>query len=81
MRILTEVPKIGRLPFFYYVRKDVTNVVKINGCELDIAGKTLAEYLSSTEYDPQNREYNTVNRIMQGSLYQQAERKSSNFDP
>ncbi|MBR3999851.1 MAG: sulfur carrier protein ThiS [Clostridia bacterium] len=27
-------------------------MVKINGCELDIAGKTLAEYLVSTEYDP-----------------------------
>ncbi|MBQ9716496.1 MAG: sulfur carrier protein ThiS [Clostridia bacterium] len=27
-------------------------MVKINGCELDIAGKTLADYLSSTSYDP-----------------------------
>ena len=27
-------------------------MVKINGRELDIAGKTLAEYLSSTNYDP-----------------------------
>jgi len=27
-------------------------VVKINGTELNIAGKTLAEYLASTEYDP-----------------------------
>jgi len=30
----------------------VKNVVKINGTELNIAGKTLAEYLASTEYDP-----------------------------
>jgi len=37
---------------FYYVGKDVKNVVKINGKELDIAGKTLAEYLSTTAYDP-----------------------------
>jgi len=27
-------------------------MVKINGCELNIAGKTLAEYLASTNYDP-----------------------------
>jgi len=26
-------------------------VVKINGRELEIAGKTLAEYLASTDYD------------------------------
>ena len=51
MRIVTEVPRIGRLPFFY-VGKDVKNVVKINGCELDLAGKTIAEYLASTNYDP-----------------------------
>lgn len=27
-------------------------MVKINGEPLDIAGKTLAEYLASTKYDP-----------------------------
>ena len=27
-------------------------VVKVNGTELDIAGKTVSEYLSSTNYDP-----------------------------
>ncbi|MBQ2725432.1 MAG: sulfur carrier protein ThiS [Clostridia bacterium] len=27
-------------------------MVKINGCELDIAGKTLAEYLAVANYDP-----------------------------
>ncbi len=27
-------------------------MVKINGAELDVAGKTLAEYLSGTKYDP-----------------------------
>ena len=27
-------------------------MVKINGCELDLAGKTIAEYLASTNYDP-----------------------------
>ena len=27
-------------------------MVKINGKELDIAGKTLAEYLATTNYDP-----------------------------
>jgi thiamine biosynthesis protein ThiS len=27
-------------------------MVKVNGTELDIAGKTISEYLSSTNYDP-----------------------------
>ena len=27
-------------------------MVKINGAELDIAGKTVSEYLATTNYDP-----------------------------
>ena len=27
-------------------------MVKVNGTELDIAGKTVAEYLAITDYDP-----------------------------
>ena len=27
-------------------------MVKVNGTELDIAGKTVAQYLSTTNYDP-----------------------------
>ena len=27
-------------------------MVKVNGMELDIAGKTVTEYLSTTNYDP-----------------------------
>ena len=27
-------------------------MVKVNGVELDIAGKTVTEYLSATSYDP-----------------------------
>lgn len=27
-------------------------MVKVNGVELDIAGKTISEYLASTNYDP-----------------------------
>ena len=27
-------------------------MVKVNGTELDIAGKTLSEYLASSSYDP-----------------------------
>lgn len=27
-------------------------MVKVNGVELDIAGKTIAEYLATTNYDP-----------------------------
>ena len=28
-------------------------MVKVNGTELDIAGKTVSEYLATTNYDPQ----------------------------
>ena len=27
-------------------------MVKVNGTELDIAGKTIAEYLATTDFDP-----------------------------
>lgn len=27
-------------------------MVKVNGVELDIAGKTVAEYIAATDYDP-----------------------------
>jgi len=27
-------------------------MVKVNGMELDIAGKTIAEYLATTDFDP-----------------------------
>ena len=27
-------------------------MVRINGCELDLAGKTIAEYLATTNFDP-----------------------------
>lgn len=27
-------------------------MVKVNGVELDIAGKTVAEYIATTDYDP-----------------------------
>ena len=27
-------------------------MVKVNGTELDIAGKTVSEYLATTDYDP-----------------------------
>ena len=50
MCLVTEVPRAGGFRFF--VGKDVKNVVKINGCELDLAGKTIAEYLATANYDP-----------------------------
>ena len=28
-------------------------MVKVNGAELDLAGKTVSEYLATTNYDPQ----------------------------
>ena len=27
-------------------------MVKVNGVELDVAGKTVAEYIATTDYDP-----------------------------
>ncbi len=27
-------------------------MVKVNGAELDVAGKTVAEYIATTDYDP-----------------------------
>ena len=37
--------------FPYFILGGVS-MVKVNGTELDIAGKTVAEYLSTTNYDP-----------------------------
>ena len=54
---------------FYYVRKDVKNVVKINGCELEIAGKTLAEYLASTDYDPKRIAVERNGEIVPKAMY------------
>ncbi len=45
-----KLPESGDFRF-YFVRKDVNILVKVNGTEMDIAGKTLAEYLSTTNYD------------------------------
>ena len=36
---------------FHYFRKDVNRLVKVNGTELDIAGKTIEQYLATTNYD------------------------------
>jgi len=52
---------LGRTKFIKEVAKsaasfllflEVLFMVKINGEELNIAGKTIAEYLASTNYDP-----------------------------
>ncbi len=39
-----------QLPFLLFTGGDF--MVKINGGELNIAGKTIAEYLAATNYDP-----------------------------
>ena len=44
-------------------------MVKINGCELDIAGKTLAEYLASTDYDPKRIAVERNGEIVPKSKY------------
>ena len=42
--------QIGGFPYFYF---GGVGMVKVNGAELDIAGKTVSEYLATTNYDPQ----------------------------
>ena len=37
--------------FFVAIFLEERDMVKVNGTELDIAGKTLAEYLATTNYD------------------------------
>ena len=41
--------QIGDFPYFYF---GGAIMVKVNGTELDIAGKTVSEYLATTNYDP-----------------------------
>ena len=41
--------QIGGFPYFLF---GGVVMVKVNGVEMDIAGKTVAEYLSTTNYDP-----------------------------
>ena len=41
--------QIGSFPYFYF---GGAIMVKVNGTELDIAGKTVSEYLATTNYDP-----------------------------
>ena len=40
--------QIGGFPYFF----GGVVMVKVNGVEMDIVGKTVAEYLSTTNYDP-----------------------------
>ncbi len=44
-------------------------MVKVNGAELDIAGKTIAEYLLSTSYDPKRIAVECNGEIVFKSLY------------
>jgi len=44
-------------------------MVKINGKSLDIAGKTLAEYLSSTDYDPKRIAVERNGEIVPKAMY------------
>ena len=44
-------------------------MVKINGTALDIAGKTLAEYLSSTDYDPKRIAVERNGEIVPKAMY------------
>ena len=44
-------------------------MVKINGYELDIAGKTLAEYLASTEYDSKRIAVERNGEIVPKAMY------------
>ncbi len=44
-------------------------MVKINGEELDIAGKTVAEYLASANYDPKRIAVECNGNIVPKALY------------
>ncbi len=45
-------------------------MVKVNGTELDIAGKTVAEYLSTTNYNPKRIAVERNGDIVFKSQYQ-----------
>ena len=49
-KILKGVTKSKVTPFL--VAEGGVNMVKINGTEVDAVGKTIAEYLETTEYNP-----------------------------
>lgn len=44
-------------------------MVKVNGTELDIAGKTISEYLNETNYDPKRIAIEKNGDIVFKSLY------------
>ena len=44
-------------------------MVKVNGTALDIAGKTIAEYLTTTNYDPKRIAVERNGEIVFKSLY------------
>ena len=44
-------------------------MVKVNGTELDIAGKTVAEYLAITDYDPKRIAVERNGEIVPKSKY------------
>ena len=41
--------RIGGFPYFFF---GGAGMVKVNGTELDLAGKTVSAYLATTNYDP-----------------------------
>ncbi len=45
---LGEVAYFGGFPYLF---KEKNQMVKVNGIEIDAAGKTITEYLSTTDYD------------------------------
>ncbi|MDD6308589.1 MAG: sulfur carrier protein ThiS [Clostridia bacterium] len=44
-------------------------MVKVNGVELDIAGKTISEYLATTNYDPKRIAVERDGNIVPKSQY------------
>ncbi len=47
-------------------------MVKVNGTELDIAGKTVSEYLATTDYDPKRIAVERNGNIVFKSQYDDA---------
>ena len=61
--------QIGGFPFFIL---GGVNMVTVNGTALDIAGKTVSEYLATTNYDPKRIAVERNGEIVWKSQYDAA---------
>ena len=61
--------QVGGFPFFIL---GGVNMVTVNGTALDIAGKTVSEYLATTNYDPKRIAVERNGHIVLKSQYDAA---------